>query len=136
MALIDTGKSPFRTPIIVENGEQRVVFNSENAVLSKLLIHLVIEDVDDFTQPITVDYLQGNIDNMVNPTDNKLIGSDYMTPIKDCEGNIIQSTIEANGNYFIALDTFYGKFGNLVIKMGSATTGKIRAAISTMFYGK
>ena len=76
-----------------------------------------------------------NIDNMIDPNTNKLVGYDYMTPITDCEGAVIQNTIDANGNYFFAIDTFYGKFGNLTIDMGSATTGKIRVAINSMFYG-
>ncbi|MDX5586502.1 MAG: hypothetical protein QNK20_16570 [Aureibaculum sp.] len=109
--------------------EQALPFHSENTELSKILAHVIIEGLTNF--PVTLRFYQGNIDNMRNK-EGEIQNSDVLVRLKDCEDVEDEQEITANGVYFIAIDYFYGKYGEMRLMPNTNNTGTIRGIINTI----
>jgi len=114
----------------ISGGDQVLQTFSTNTELTSMFTHLIVRGVDAF--PLVVKFSQGNINNDIDNDTNKIIGDDLLVPVEDCEGNLIIENIIANGNYVVAVDTFYGKWGDVRIEVGAATTGTVRIITNTI----
>lgn len=107
---------------IAQHEKKYFPIGSNNVEFGLMTLHLVVSGlVGEFT----VKFKQGNQPNKVNNEDDQLVGADILVDILDCEGNSTDKTISSDGNYFIAIDTFYGKYANFVIERNTATAGLI-----------
>jgi len=119
--------------INVANGDnQRIPFYTTNTELTKLLVHIIVRDID---APVLLSYEQGNEPNQIDIISNQLTSPSILAPITDdcLEGEPpITTTINDNGNYFIAVNSFYGKYGNIIVSNGTATGGTIQVITNTI----
>ena len=123
MAVIDKSLN------VAGQDKQIVQFWSTNTELQLLFIHFIIRNIDD---DIKITFTQGNVNNDIDRDTNLIVGDDLLAPLDDCEDTPIEHTFTASGNYVIALDTFYGKWGNAILNKLSATTGTVRIISNTI----
>lgn len=123
MAVID------KTIDISGANNQVVQFWSTNTELQLLFVHIIVRGIDD---PVKISFTQGNINNDIDKNTNLILGSDLLAPLEDCEGNLIEQEFTSDGNYVIASDTFFGKWGNCIVNKQLATVGTLRIITNTI----
>ena len=108
----------------ISEGDQSVQYWSSKVDSNVVHTNIIIEGVDS---DVKFSWFQGN-DN-ISPAYG--FTSDHFAPIEDHKEKPIE-LIAGNGNYMIAINTFYGKYGDVRLDVQSATTGTIKIINNTL----
>lgn len=100
----------------VSLGSDSLLYYRSEDENTTLYVSIVIDGSD---QPIIFTFYQGNLNEQ-----NK------MSAINDHEDNPISLTLD-NGNHFVAIDTFFGLWGDVRFDVNGATVGTIEITSKT-----